>query len=223
MTSDPKSNLNENDPLQLFVKKTLLFLSTYKIYLICSSVTIVVLAIGSFLYFQNQEKLLAATKKYLVNANNQFQKEKYNESAKSFLDAISTSPNKNITNRAKLGLSNVYKSQKKYNEAIEILNSAWSDIKNYKEEKNSIEYELIFRSLISIHMKNKNCAEISKLITREFKITKKDDLFLELGRCYTNAGKTEKSLEVFKELLKKYPKSPFVTNQIKLLKSTGKI
>ena len=127
-----------------------------------------------FPLLSNQEKLLAATKKYLLNANNQFQKEKYNESAKSFLDAINTSPNKNITNRAKLGLSNVYKSQKKYNEALEILNSAWSDIKNYKEEKNSIEYELIFRSLISIHMKNKNCAEISKLITREFKITKKD-------------------------------------------------
>ena len=120
-------------------------------------------------------------------------------------------------------MANVYKSEKNYKKAIETLKSAKIKMGIYKEGKIDIEYELVSRSLISNYMKTNNCEEISRLLKLEFKITKKDDLYLELGRCYTKKGSTKKSLEVFKQLLNKYPKSPFVTNRIKILKSNGKI
>ena len=63
MVSDPKSNLSEDDPLQLFVKKALNFLATYKAYFISSFIAILLLIIGIFLYLQNQQKLLVTSKK----------------------------------------------------------------------------------------------------------------------------------------------------------------
>ena len=223
MVSGPKSNLSEDDPLQLFVKKTLNFLANYKAYFISSFIAILLLIIGIFLYLQNQQKLLVTSKKNLMLANKKLNEKKYEESRKLFLDVINISPDINIKNRAKLSLSNVYKSQKKYNDSIEVLNSALKDISENIEGKNAIEYELVYRALISIHMKTKDCHNISKLLSKDFKITKKDDLLLELGRCYEQKGNTKESLKVFKELMQKYPKSPFVTNRIKILNSSGKI
>ncbi len=223
MASDPKTDLNENDPLQLFVKKSLEFLTTYKKYFISSFAVILILIVGIVLYIQNQQKLLITAKNNLTEASKKLTKKKYSESEKLFLKVINHSPDINIITRAKLGLSNVYKYQNKYSESVKILNSALEDINKSTDGKSSIEYELLNRALISIHMKSKDCENISKLLSHDFKITKKDDLLLELGRCYEKKGNTKKSLIVFKKLLKEYPKSPFVTNRIKILNSSGKI
>ena len=90
MTSDPKTSLNENDPLQLFVKKCLNFLSTYKKYLIFSFITLFVLVAGSILYIQNQEKELQIAKKNLVRAEEKIKEKKYTESEKIYLSIIDT-------------------------------------------------------------------------------------------------------------------------------------
>ncbi len=93
MTSDPKANLSENDPLQLFVKKSLNFLRTYKNYLIFLFIALFVLFVGSFLYLQSQEKELRIAKINLIKAQEKTKEKKYKESEKIYLRIIKNNPN----------------------------------------------------------------------------------------------------------------------------------
>ena len=219
MTSDPKTSLNENDPLQLFVKKCLNFLSTYKKYLIFSFITLFVLVAGSILYIQNQEKELQIAKKNLVRAEEKIKEKKYTESEKIYLSIIDTNLDQKISLRAKLGLSNLYKFQKEYSKSVEILKTTLKE-----EGITTVERELVYRSFISVYKITAKCESISELLdNNEFRMMKKDDLYLTLGRCYDKKGNSKKSFEAYKKLIQEYPKSPFLTNRIKTLSSNGKL
>ncbi len=116
-------------------------------------------------------------------------------------------------------LSNLYKLQKKYNKSVEILKTTLKE-----EGIAAVERELVYRSFISVYKITAECESISKLLNEnEFRMMQKDDLYLTLGRCYDKKTNNKKSLEVYKKLLQEYPKSPFLTNRIKILNSSGKI